>query len=62
MGPVRVREDKEPQGRAACTLAARVLLSVRLSYLSLVSSPVFKVPCALGFQVSKMLRSASIEQ
>lgn len=59
VGPVRVSEDKEPQGRVSCILTAHSLLSMCFSLTCLwFSLLVFKVPCALCFWVSKMLRSA----
>lgn len=59
VGPVRVSEDQEPQGCVSCVLAAHLLLSMCFSLTCLwFSSLVFKVPCALCFQVPKMLRSA----
>lgn len=60
--PVHVSEDKDSQGRAACILAAYLLLSTYLflSYLWF-SSVVFEVPSetksALCFQVCTMLSS-----
>lgn len=58
-GPVRVSDDGEPQGHVSCILTAHLLLSMCFSLICLwFSLLVFKVPCALCFRVSKMLRSA----